>query len=212
MIKETSKKQSWKTRFKQVLVNIKKMKKQQTNFNWYFILTGILILYFGLTNNQQINKSSSVAKITVKLDKDIINVKGRTSSIDYKIWTKEYKNQFNILNGSINRNKYEAISELKSGQILKLYIKSSDLNNLLAGKEDIDIIGIRQNGISLMTPNEFYLNRNLYNVRIKIFSVFTALMLLLNGLTNIQKKINYIIIGVFIGAIIIMRILEIVIY
>lgn len=188
------------------------MKKQQTNFNWYFILTGILILYFGLTNNQQINKSSNVAKITVKLDKDIINVKGRTSSIDYKIWTKEYKNQFNILNGSINRNKYEAISELKSGQILKLYIKSSDLNNLLAGKEDIDIIGIRQNGISLMTPNEFYLNRNLYNVRIKIFSVFTALMLLLNGLTNIQKKINYIIIGVFIGAIIIMRILEIVIY
>ena len=38
MIKETSKKQSWKIRFKQVLINIKKMKKQQTNFNWYFIL------------------------------------------------------------------------------------------------------------------------------------------------------------------------------
>lgn len=74
------------------------MTKQKSNFNWYFLLAGILILFFGLTYNQSTNQSS-LEKITVELDKDIIMVKGRRSSIDFKFWTKEYKNQFNILNG-----------------------------------------------------------------------------------------------------------------
>ena len=187
------------------------MTKQKSNFNWYFLLAGILILYFGLSNNQSTNQSG-LEKVTVALDKDIINVKGRRRSLDYKFWTKEYKNQFNILKGSITRGKHEAISDLKSGQVVELYITTADLNNLSNGKEDIDIIGISQNGILLMTTDEFYHNRDLYKVRLKIFSVFTALMLMLNGLTHIPKKINYIIIGTFIGAIIIMRIFEIVIY
>lgn len=96
--------------------------------------------------------------------------------------------------------------------MVELYITTADLKNLSDGKEDIDIIGISQNGVPLMTTEEFYHNRGLYKVRLKLFSVFTALILILNGLTNIPNKINYIIIGTFIGAIIIMRVLEIVIY
>ena len=102
------------------------MTKQKSNFNWYFLLAGILILYFGLTNNQSINQSS-LEKIRVELNKDITNVKGRRSSVDYKFWTKEYKNQFNILNGSITRGKHEEIAELKSGQVVELYITTADL-------------------------------------------------------------------------------------
>ncbi len=168
-------------------------------------------MYFGLTNNQS-TKQSSLEKITVKLDKDITNVKGRRSSVDYKFWTKEYNNQFNILNGSITRGQHEAIADLKGGQVVEVHIKTADLKNLSDGKEDIDIMGISKNGITLMTTDEFYHNRDLYKVRLKMISVFTALMLILNGLTNISRKINYIIIGTFIGAIIIMRMLEIVIY
>lgn len=84
--------------YKQVGSNLmtNKVTKQQSNFNWYFLLAGSLILYFGLTSNQP-TIQSSLEKITVQLDKDIINVKGRRSAVDYKFWTKEYKNQFNIL-------------------------------------------------------------------------------------------------------------------
>ncbi len=168
-------------------------------------------MYFVLTNNLSI-KHSSLEKIIVELDKDITNVKGRRSSVDYKFWTKEYKNQFNILNGSITRGKHKAIADLKGGQLVELYITTADLKNLSEGKEDVDIIGLSQNGIPLMTTDEFYHNRDLYKLRLKIFSVFIALMLILNGLTNIPKKINYIIVGTFIGTIITMRILEIDIY
>ena len=194
-----------------VILTTNKVTKQKSNTNWYFLLAGALILYFGLTNNQS-TEQSELKKLTVELHNDITNVKGRRSSVDYKFWTKEYKNQFNILNGSITRGKHQQIADLKGGQVVELYITTADLKNLSDGKEDIDVMGISQNGIPLMTTDEFYHNRDLYKVRLKIFSIFTALMLILNGLTNIPNKINYIIIGVFIGVIIIMRMLEIVIY
>lgn len=168
-------------------------------------------MYFGLSDTKSI-KSSELEKITVELHEDIINVKGRTSSVDYKFWTKEYKNQFNILKGSISTGKYEAIANLKAGAVVELYIKTADLKKLSERKDDIDIIGISQNGTSLMTTDEFYHNRDLYKFRLKIFTVFIALMLILNGLINIKNKVNYIIIGTFVVTMIIMRIFEIGVY
>lgn len=187
------------------------MKKPKSSFNWYFLLAGILTLYFGLTTNQA-SKQTSLEKITVELDKDIISVKGRRRHIDYKFWTKQYKNQFNILNGSITRGKDQAISDLKSGQVVDLYISTSDYNSLSDEKINIDIVGINLDGFPLITTSEFYHNRELYLFRLKIFSVFASLMLLLNGLAKIPKKMNYTIVGTFIGIIIFMRIFEIVIY
>ncbi|MBL7915544.1 MAG: hypothetical protein JNL49_10915 [Bacteroidia bacterium] len=187
------------------------MTKQKSNLNWYFLVVGIFILYISLTNNQT-NRETELKKITVELYKDITLVKGRKSSVEYKFWTKEYNNQFNILNGSISKGKHEAISNLKGGQLVDLYISPSEFENLSHETENITVEGISLNGIFLMTQAEFYRNRELYKFRLEIFSVFTALMLLLNGLIKIPKKINYIIIGVFIGSIIIMRIFEIGIY
>ena len=187
------------------------MTKQKSYFNWYFLIAGILILYFGLSNNQT-TRQSELKKITVELYKNITNVKGRRSSVDYKFWTKEYKNQFNILNGSITRGKHETVANLTGGQVVDLFIATSDLESLSDGKEDITVKGISLYGNPLMTTGEFYHNRGLYKFRLKIFSVFTALMLILNGLTKIPKKMNYMIIGAFIGTIIIMRIFEIGIY
>ena len=63
-----------------------------------------------------------------------------------------------------------------------------------------------------MTQDEFYHNRDLYKVRMMIFCVFAALMLILNGLIKIPNKINSIIIGTFLGSIILMRIFEVGIY
>ncbi|MVO07753.1 hypothetical protein GOQ30_01080 [Flavobacterium sp. TP390] len=187
------------------------MARQKSNLNWYFIIVGILIFYFGLTNNQE-TKQTELKKITVELYKDIIHVKGRKSSVDYKFWTKEYKNQFHILKGSITRGKHDVLSRLKGGQMVDLYLTPSDFENLSDAKEDITVIGISVQGNSLLSQDEFFHNQELYRLRLQIFSVFTALMLLLNGLTNIPKKVNYILIGTFTGAIIIMRIFEIGIY
>ena len=68
-------------------------------------------MYFGLNNDQTTDKPS-LEKIRVELYKDITNVKGLRSSVDYKFWTKEYKNQFNILNGSISNGKHQEIADL----------------------------------------------------------------------------------------------------
>jgi hypothetical protein len=191
--------------------NTEKLTKQKSNSNWYFLLAGFIILYFGLTNNKS-TQHSELKKLTVELYKDIANVKGRRSSVDYTFWTKEYKNQFNILDGSIARGKHETISNLKKGQKVDLYISTSDFENLSDEKEEITVIGISLFGNPLMKQSEFYHNRDLYKVRMMIFCVFAALMLMLNGLIKIPNKINYIIIGTFLGSIILMRIFEVGIY
>ncbi len=123
------------------------MTKQKSNLNWYFILAGVLALYFGLSNNQTASQPG-LKKISVELYKNIVNVKGRRSSVDLKFWTKEYKCQFNILNGSITRGKHEAIANLKSGYHVDLYIASSDFENLSNEKEDVTVIGISLSGKS----------------------------------------------------------------
>lgn len=164
------------------------------------------MLYFGLSNNGK-SKESELKKITVELEKDITIVKGSRSTSDYKFWTKNYNNQFSILNASLTNGRHDAVESLKEGQVIDLLIKSSDFLKLSEGKKDIVVIGLTSSGNPLLTPDEFYYNRELYKIRTTIFSLFTGLILLLNGFMKIPQKINYSIIGIFIGVIIIMRIL-----
>ncbi|MFB9077504.1 hypothetical protein ACFFLS_18570 [Flavobacterium procerum] len=187
------------------------MAKQKSSINWYFLLIGIIMLYLSLPDSNT-SQQPELKKITVELFKDITTVKGSRSSVDYKLWTKNYNNQFNILNGSVTRGKNEAIENLKAGQIVDLLISSSSFENLSKGEEGITIRGISLNGNTLMAPEEFYQNRKVYKTRLTVFSLFTGLMLILHGLMKVPKKINYIIIGTFVGAIVIMRIFDVGIY
>ncbi|WP_289057728.1 hypothetical protein [uncultured Flavobacterium sp.] len=186
------------------------MAKQKSNLNWYFIFTGILILYLSLSYNLT-SKKTELQEIRVELKNDIASAKGRGTS-DYKFWAKTFENRFNILNASVSKEKQDAVSNLKQGQKVDLLIKSSDLKKLSEGKEDVTVIGLSLNGNSLMTQDEFYHNRELYKIRQRTTAFFLAFMLFLNGLAKIPQKVNYIIIGVFIAAIIIMRFFEIGIY
>ena len=173
-------------------------------------MTGILILYFSLSNNLQ-SKKTELQEITVELANDIASAKGRGTA-DYKFWTTTFKNRFIILNASVPKEKTNAVENLRQGQKVNLLIKSSDFENLAEGKEDIAIIGLSLNGNSLMTQDDFYHNREMYKIRQRISALFLALMLFLNGFGMISRKVNYITIGIFIGAIIVMRIFEIGVY
>jgi len=184
------------------------MAKKKSSINWYFLIAGAIILYFGLSKSKSSEQNIQSRPITVELSKDIINVKGRKSKIDYKFWTKEYQNQFNIIDGSITRGKHESISNLKGGQKVELLIRELDFTELGKSQKDITVKGISLNGNSLMSEAEFNKNRSAYKDRLTIFSVFGGLMLLINGLTLVPKKINYALVGVFGGAILIMRIFE----
>lgn len=184
------------------------MDRNKVTMNWYFLIAGAIILYFGLSKSKSSEQNIESRPITVELSKDIINVKGRRSKIDYKFWTKEYQNQFNILDCSITRGKHEIISNLKGGQKVELLIQKLDLRELGKSKEDITVLGISLNGNSLMSEAEFNKNRNAYKDRLTVFSVFAGLMLFINGLTMVPKKIKYALVGVFGGVILTMRIFE----
>jgi len=188
------------------------MAKKKSNINWYLLIVGVVILYSGLSKSKSSGPSTESRLITVELSRDVINVKGRKSKIDYKFWTKEYQNQFNILDGSVTRGRREAISNLKGGQEIEILVSALALNKLGRSTGDITVKGVSLNGSSLMSEAEFDKNRFAYKKRLIIFSIFIGLMLLINSLVLVPKKVNYALVGVFGGAILIMRIFEFAIY
>ena len=184
---------------------------KKTELNWYFLVVGIFLLFLGFNNNRT-NPITDSTKITVELKQDITSVKGRRGSIDYKLWTKEYENQFNILKGSINRGNQESIAKLKKGQIIEMHISINDFHNLSNKNQSINVLAISLKGYYLLKEKDFYQNRKLYSLRLNIFLIFTSIMLIINGFKPIKTKTNYLIVGIFGGVIILMRIFEIGIY
>lgn len=188
------------------------MAKHNSKTNWHFLILGIIILSLSLYNTSSKKPITPSKQITIELSKDIINVKGRKSEIDYKFWTKAYHNQFNILKGSISSGKRKPISKLKEGQGLDVIISKNDFYNLNNTNKDITVRGLSINGTHLMSQSEFQNNRESYGQRIQIFSIFIAIMLIINALFKISKKINYLLVGIFASTILIMKIFEFGIY
>ncbi len=132
--------------------------------------------------------------------------------MDFKFWKNKYPNQFNILNGSITRGKHKPISELKKGQEIDIYITKKAYEDLGVDNKDIVVNGLNLGQTELMSQQEFFTNRKMYQQRLKIISIFTGVMLLLNGLALISNRLNYWLISIFVGAIVIMRIFEVGLY
>lgn len=175
--------------------------------NWYFLLAGVLVLYFGLSNTS-IQNNSGLRVITITLSNDITNIKGHRSSTDYKFWTLKYPNSFHVLNGGISKGKHNSISTLKKGQEIQIWITENDHNKLGIKSEDISVKGIKLNGNYLMSKKEYFENRKMYNTRLKVLSIFAGMMLLINGFSLISNKTNYLAITIFIGMFFLMRVFD----
>ncbi|MBK6962503.1 MAG: hypothetical protein IPH20_00870 [Bacteroidales bacterium] len=186
--------------------------KKNSHFNWYFVLAGALILYFGITSYNRSEGVHSINLLSVELSTDMMRVGGRRAFRDYKFFTKEYKCQFIFLSGSISRNRHKDISELKSGQKAEITIESSDLDNLNSQEAEVTVLGISANGISLLTSGDWKLNRGKYKTRILILQVFSGALLLLNGLISIPSKVNYVLVGLFAGTFIFLRVFDLLLY
>ena len=59
---------------------------------------------------------------------------------------------------------------------------------------------------------QFQNQSEMYTMRIKVISIFIGIMLLINGLKLIPTKLNYWIVFIFVGVIVLMRILRIGLY
>ncbi len=180
--------------------------------NWYFALAGALITYFGITTYNRTERVQSTTGLGVELSTDVINVGGRREFRDYKFFTKEYKCLFILLNGSISRNRHQEISELKSGQKAEIMIESSDLDYLNSKAAEVTVLGISVNGTSLLSDEEFEINRGKYKTRLFILAIFSGALLLLNGLISIPSKVNYVLVGLFAGTFIFLRVFDLLLY
>ncbi|MEO1513913.1 MAG: hypothetical protein AAFV95_02835 [Bacteroidota bacterium] len=183
------------------------MTDKKWDINWYFVLCGFVILYYGLSNNLDTREQFAVRKISIELSRDVVNVKGR-NPIDYKFWCKQYDNQFKILNGSISTGKHRLIGNLKEGQVIDIFLSNMDFKKMGHSNSSVIVRGVTLNEEPLLSPSECKRNRFLYKTRLIIATVFGGLMFLLNGLVSIPREINCALVGALFGAILIMRIFE----
>lgn len=156
--------------------------------------------------------STKLNQIRIELRKEVQTIKGIRGSIHYILYDKDFKNRFVIVKGSISEGNHNLIADLPIGTKVDVFIASSDYSNLGTSKNDITIRQIMVGNKVLMSKEEFSENTGLYGLRVRLVKGFTGIMLIINGLSLISKKANYLIIGIFIGLIILMRIMDIGLY
>ena len=197
------------------------MFKKKKEINRYSIMISVIVFCYNFPNFAEF-KSIETTRINIILSENITSIHKSKGYKDYQFWSKQYINEFVITNGSVSNVNHKRITKLRKGQKLEITISKKDYKNLKSKNEDvytsgisskeICVMGIRLNHTSLLSTSEFYYNQQHYTIRLLIFRLFIGTMFFIHGYFDVPKKINYMIIGVFLCIIILFRIFEIVIY
>ncbi|MDB4285754.1 hypothetical protein N9933_00470 [bacterium] len=174
------------------------MKDNKLNFNIPFLILGVISLYLFYHNagSSKARELPSLTSLTVEL---ATNIQGIKSKDDYLLYTKEYPAQFEIINGSIPRNKYSATSNLQKGDVITLKINDIQQSNVTHKDAQIIVYEIVYNGKSLLSTDEFQSNRLKHSKRIGALCLFLAIFFMSNGSLTISRKTNLLIIVVMAG-------------
>lgn len=181
-------------------------KRKTSRFNWYFVILAVFCFYAGVYLSTSTSDGRSFMKLNVRLASDMMTIKGTSSHCNYKFWVEEYSAEFSILRGSISSGRHREASSLRSGQVISVEIDNADLTALRSENNEVIVYGLSTNGKSILSNEEFQLNRGHYDLRVRTLSVFIGFMFLVNGLFQIPARYNYIIIGIFTLVILSMRI------
>lgn len=90
--------------------------------------------------------------------------------------------------------------------MVNVEIDEVDLTALHSEQNEVIVYGLSANGRSILSTEEFRLNREKYDLRKRIIGVFTGFMFLVNGLSRVSAKYNYVVIGIFALVFLVMRI------
>ncbi|WP_024769097.1 hypothetical protein [Aquimarina macrocephali] len=174
------------------------MTKKKQKFIWYYVLIGLGILIWTYSRFNGIKEEvTHVENIKIQLNSNIENVTGRRNIADYRFYGKEFKARFIILDGAVNSEHRQSISDLKKGDTINIKIGKSDLSKLNSN-EDIRVYGIQVDNQILLSVIDYNSNRHKYSNRLNILFTFIGLLAILKGI-NISNKTKWI---VFIGGII----------
>ncbi|UTW67987.1 hypothetical protein KFE94_07680 [bacterium SCSIO 12643] len=174
------------------------MKKKKTLFTWYYILIGLVIFVWTFFNLSNQKNKPTLRQFNVQLSSDIESVEGSRNPADYKFYTENEQARFIILDGSLNNDQNENISNLKKGSVIEISIDTLDSDRLNSKNQEVIIYELKHNNNAFLSFEDFKNNRNKRNVRINIFFMLFGLLAILKGI-HISNKIRTII---FFGAII----------
>lgn len=182
------------------------------NINWPFIVLGIVSLLFAYQKSNSF-KSMNLVKEEVTLKGQMINVKRtRTNTRDYRFWTTEHSNRFEILKGSMSRERNKELEGIKEGTPMTVYLSSDHYSLLSKSNKNVTLRGLYLNETPIFTPNDYKSNRIKYHHRIYLLGVFIGFMFLINGLLSVPTKANLILVILAGFTFLILRYFELLLY
>ena len=169
---------------------------------------GLLSGYAAVCGDSTIGDDQVLVRINAELSYDVRTSERSHSWSSYRFWTKEYAAEFNIVRGTVTSWKHGKISGMKSTRQIKADIRRTDLESLHLPNEEIMVYGLYAGGETLLSPDEFYHNRRMYDRRIRILTGVLTFFLLANGLFSVSNYFNYAVAGIAVIATFLMRVFE----
>ncbi|MDF2457449.1 MAG: hypothetical protein K0R51_3442 [Cytophagaceae bacterium] len=187
--------------------------KKYLSLNYYFLLLGIFAIYASTIDSEKNTpKDNELKSLEVELSSGIIKDKRATKDVDYKFWVKEYPALFIIKNGSVPIGKYKKIKSLKKGDLAVIQINDLSTDDLYSKDSEIMIYSLYVDDDIVLSNEDVKDGRKKYWNRMNVIILFIGVMLTLNGLIDIDKKINSAIAISFILSLILMAIFKIGLY
>ena len=188
------------------------MSQLEFKINWPFLLLGFLSVLV-VFQKSKFNNTLDLTKEIVTLKGQIITVKRtRSNKTDYRFFTNEHSNTFEIQRGSLSRGKHKTLQGITKGTILIVYLSLEDRQLLLNTTKSVTVRGLYVNNKDILATDEYKSNRQKYHLRLSVLGVFSGLMFLLNGLFALSINTNIIVITLAGTFVVILRYFELLLY
>jgi hypothetical protein len=179
---------------------------QKRKINGYFVVLGLLAVTTGFYLPAEKIEPADLTTATVTLahNAEYSKSQWRGSSV-YLLRTREARADFVIdVAGGIAAN-WKPLDSLRTGDTLSIQYARGEASELNDAAKEITIYSLQKASRLYFGVAEYNASSTRYGNKLAWFTWIAGVLLLLNGLTILKDKTTYILLGVFLGACILLR-------
>ena len=175
------------------------------SINWYYFIVGLILLLFSFYPSPTVS-ALKLSTGSITLNRQAEWIKGASKSPSFhRLWSNEYKAAFIIQEPGEVAAGFEQLDSLKKGDSLEIQYLTPDRENLNNPSKEIPVYALSVNRHLLFSIHHYDTTYIAIERRRTILILLVSALLILRGLSLINSKATYIIGGIAIAAILILR-------
>jgi hypothetical protein len=193
-----------------MVYTIKLTTTSREKINWYYTLVGLFLLFGYFYSKQSAVSDNDLNKMTITLSHPIEFLKGgaRVSHAYHRLWTKETKAAFITDSPGEIAASRAALDSLKQGDTLTIKYSSQSEHDLQNNAKEILIYSLQKLDRSYFDITTYNRSKAAYDKRWRWVMLIGGVLLVLRGLTVINLKTSYILGGLSLATVIVLKLLD----